>query len=113
MDWMADRIYEFMPTGCIRKLSEELICLWIVKAWSDIPAAMIINSFLKYDITNNLDGSKDNMVYNSTKDNINNSELDFKQLFESESSPILKVFSRRNSFFARLFVIIFNLFVIN
>ena len=82
---MADGTHKFMPTGCIRKPSEELICSWISKAWSDIPTAMIMNSFLKWGITNNSDGSKDNVVYNSTKDNINNSKLDFDQLFQSDA----------------------------
>ena len=67
---MADGTHEFMPTGRIRNLSEELICSWIAKACSDSPAAMIMNSFLKCGMTNNLDGSEDDMVYNSTEDNI-------------------------------------------
>ena len=47
--------------------------------------AMITNSFLKCGITDNLDGSEDDMVYSSTEYNINNSELDFDQLFQSDS----------------------------
>ena len=85
MDCMAEGTHEFTPTGRTRKPSEELICSWIAKAWSDIPAAIIMNSFLKCDITNNLDGSEDDMVYNSTEDNINNGEFDFDQLFQSDS----------------------------
>lgn len=81
MDCMADGTHEFTPTGRTRKPSEELICSWIAKAWSDIPAAIIMNSFLKCDIMNNLDGSEDDMVYNSTEDNINNDELDFLPTF--------------------------------
>ena len=89
---MADKTHKFMRTGHIRKPSEELICSWIAKAWSDIPAAMIMNSFLKCGIMNNLDGSEDNMVYNSTEDNINNNELDFDQLFQSHSESDFKGF---------------------
>ena len=55
-----------------------------MKAWSDIPAAMIMNSLSKCGIANNLDGSEDDIVYDSTEDNINNSELDFDQLFQSD-----------------------------
>ena len=43
-----------------------------------------MSSILKCGITNNLGGSEEDMVYNSTEDNINNSELSFDQLFQSD-----------------------------
>ena len=63
----------------------------VAKAWSDIPAAMIMNSLSKCSIANNLDGSEDDIVYNSTEDNINNSELDFDQLFQSVFQRLFRV----------------------
>lgn len=50
-----------------------------------IPSEMIAASFLKCGITNNLDGTQGELVYNSTK---NNDELDdsvIENLFESDS----------------------------
>ena len=63
----------------------------VAKAWSDIPAAMIMNSLSKCGIANNLDGSEDDIVDNSTEDNINNSELDFDQLFQSVFQRLFRV----------------------
>ena len=64
MQWMADGIHEFTASGRQKKPSEELMCSWISQAWNDIPAEMITASFLKCGITNNLDGTQDDLVYN-------------------------------------------------
>ena len=93
MQWMADGIHEFTATGRQKKASEELICLWISQAWNAIPSEMIAASFLKCGITNNLDGSEDELVYNST-DNIH--ELDdssIEHLFESDSESEFEGFA--------------------
>ena len=55
--WMADGIHKL----------KELIYLWILQVWKAIPSEMITASLLKCGITNNLDGSQDELVYNSTK----------------------------------------------
>ena len=68
MQWMADGINKFTVTGRQKKQSEELICLCISVAWNDIPAEMITATFLKCGITNSLDGSEDDMVYESNED---------------------------------------------
>ena len=84
MQWMADGIHEFTATGRQKKPSEELICLWISQAWNDIPAEMIMASFLKCGITNNLDGTEDDLVYDSTE---NTGEVDdsfIEELFASD-----------------------------
>ena len=68
MQWMADGIHEFTASGRQKKPSEERICSWILQAWNDISAEMITASLLKCGITNNLDGSQDDLVYDSTED---------------------------------------------
>ena len=65
--WMADGIHKFTDSGRQKKAMEELICLWILQVWKAIPSEMITASLLKCGITNNLDGSQDELVYNSTK----------------------------------------------
>ena len=61
--------------------------------WNAIPSEMIAASFLKCGFTINLDGSEDELVYNST-DNIN--ELDdssIEHLFESDSESEFEGFA--------------------
>jgi len=88
---MAEGIHEFTATGRQKKASEELICSWISQAWNDIPVEMITASFLKCGITNNLDGSEDDLLFDSAED----TELDdsfVRELFESDSESEFKGF---------------------
>ena len=57
----------------------------ILQAWNEIPAKMITASFLKCGITNNLDGTEDDLVYDTIEDT---GELDnsfIAELFASDS----------------------------
>ena len=86
MEWMAEGIHEFTASGRQKKPSEELILSWIAGAWQDISKEMIESSFLKCGITNSLDGSEDDLVYEANDDC--NSELDdsfARELFQSDS----------------------------
>ena len=85
MQWMADGIHEFTASGRQKKPSEELICSWISQAWNEIPAEMITASFLKCGITNNLDGSQDDLVYNSNEDTDELDDSFIENLFASDS----------------------------
>ena len=55
-------------SGCQKKPSEELMCQWIGEAWRDIPREMVANSFLKCGITNSLDGSEDDFIFDTSSD---------------------------------------------
>ena len=84
--WMAEGIHEFTASGCQKKLSEELILSWIAGAWQDISEEMIESSFLKCGVTNSLDGTEDDLVYEA--EDACNSEFDdsfARQLFQSDS----------------------------
>ena len=82
---MADGIHEFTATGWQKKPSEELICSWISQAWNEIPAEMITTSFLKCGITNNMYGTEDDLVYNSTEDTVELDDSFVQELFASDS----------------------------
>ena len=68
MAWMAEGIHELKAGGCQKKPSEELMCQWIGEAWRDIPREMVANSFLKCGITNSLDGSEDDFIFDTSSD---------------------------------------------
>ncbi|CAG8655202.1 971_t:CDS:1, partial [Gigaspora rosea] len=55
-----------------------LVCQWILEVWINIPAEMIIRSFKKCGISNELDGNEDELVYSLDKEIykvINNEDL--------------------------------------
>ena len=95
MEWMAEGIHEFTASGRQKKPSEELILSWIAGAWQDISEEMIESSFLKCGITNSLDGSEDDLVYEANDDC--NNELDdsfARELFQSDSESEFEGFDR-------------------
>ena len=71
--------------GDKKKPSEELIRLWISEAWNEIPAEMITASFLKCGITNNLDGTEDDLVYDWTEGTGKIYDSFIAELFASDS----------------------------
>lgn len=81
---MAERIHELTPTGRQRKPSEELMCQWISEAWREIPREMVARSFLKCGITNSLDGTEDDLVFDSSSDESFDDDL-IDELFTSDS----------------------------
>ena len=84
--WPMESMNSLRVGGRQKKPSEELICSWISEAWHEIPREMIVASFLKCGITNNLDGSEDDLVYEPSEDSA--AELDdsaIRELFESDS----------------------------
>ena len=90
---MADGIHEFTATGHQKKASEELICSWISQAWNAIPSEMIAASFLKCGITNNLDGSQDELIYNSTESIHELDDSSIENLCESDSESEFEGFA--------------------
>lgn len=62
-EWMADRNHNLTPTGKIRRPSIDMLCGWILEAWSEIPGDMIIRSFKKTGISNSLDGTEDDALW--------------------------------------------------
>jgi hypothetical protein len=71
--------HELTPTGKIRRSSIEMMCGWKRRAWNMVSTKIITKSFLKIGITNALDGSEDDMLWNGDEN------VDAKR--ESESAP--------------------------
>ena len=65
MTWMAEEIHEVRTGGLQKKPSVQLMCQWIGEAWHDIPREMVAESFLKCGITNSMNGSEDDFVFDS------------------------------------------------
>ena len=68
MEWMAEGIHKLTAGGRQKKTSEELVCQWIGKGSRDIPREMVAKSFLKCGITNALDGSEDDFIFDTSSD---------------------------------------------
>ena len=47
----------------MRKIDLTMICGWIVKVWEDIPSDIIKRAFLKCCISNNMDDTEDDIIW--------------------------------------------------
>lgn len=63
VEWMRRPDPDKTKGGNLKSPSPKLLCEWIKQAWDDIPTALIIKSFLKAGISNALDGSQDELIF--------------------------------------------------
>ena len=62
-EWLLSGNHALTPTGKIQKPSVRLLCEWILHAWDAIPSQSIIDGFKKCCISNALDGSEDDVLW--------------------------------------------------
>jgi hypothetical protein len=65
---MAVGEHEFMPIGEIKWPDAEQLCEWIREAWARISHALIEKSFKKCGISNRLDGTEDDSLWDIDPD---------------------------------------------
>ena len=95
--WMISGEHTLTASGRMRKAELNVICNWIKQAWDEIPTEMIQESFLKCCITNALDGTKDDDVWeeededpfeNLDEPQPNDDELFYADTYENEQAGI-------------------------
>ena len=61
--WMQDADSNLTPTGKVRKPTLGEVCSWVIKAWNGVKPEVIIKSFKKCGISNAMDGTEDNAIF--------------------------------------------------
>ena len=61
--WMVNGPFTYTLSGKKRAPSKELVLQWIHKAWQEIPADLVANSFKSCGISNALDSTEDEAVW--------------------------------------------------
>uniref|UniRef100_A0A668A962 HTH CENPB-type domain-containing protein n=1 Tax=Myripristis murdjan TaxID=586833 RepID=A0A668A962_9TELE len=62
-EWLLSGDHALTPTGKIQKPSVRLLCEWILHAWDAVSPKSIIHGFKKCCISNALDGSEDDVLW--------------------------------------------------
>ena len=65
---MVNGPFTYTPSGKKRAPSKEMVLRWIDRAWKEIPAELIIKSFKSCGITNALDGTEDEAVWEEERE---------------------------------------------
>ena len=80
--------FEFNPAGKKKVQSRNLVLRWIKKSWREIPEEMVRKSFLTSSISNALDSTEDNAIYEEKPDiHAEENEMDEEFDTESEDEP--------------------------
>ena len=80
--WMISGPFEYTPSGNKKALTRNLVLQWVNEVWQEIPAEMVMKSFRTCGISNALDGTEDDELYNEEGQEIDN---DKDNEFETES----------------------------
>ena len=82
--WMIMGPFEFTPAGKKRVQSRIHVLRWMKKSWREIPEEMVRKSFLTSSISNALDSTEDNAIYEEEPD-IHTEENEMDEEFDTES----------------------------
>ena len=88
LSWMVTGPFEFTPAGKKKAPSRNLVLRWIKQSWREIPEEMVRKSFLTCGISNALDGTEDDAIYEEEQGNdAEEDEMDEEFDTESEDEP--------------------------
>ena len=62
--WFCEPNRELTPTGKVKRAAPHTVAHWVSAAWKSIEEPMIVNSFKKCCISNALDSSEDDLLWN-------------------------------------------------
>ena len=68
--WIMSGLAKTTKGGNLQKPDITLICQWVIDVWASIPSEMIVKAFLKCGISNAMDGSQDEAVYEEDDDEV-------------------------------------------
>ncbi|KAG2459032.1 POGK protein, partial [Polypterus senegalus] len=64
--WMAAGNHDLTPTGRMKRPTITQVCEWVKTSWDSVKDEIIVHSFKKCGISNALDGTEDDMLYENT-----------------------------------------------
>ena len=78
----------------MRKVNLPMICGWIVKVWKEIPSDIITRAFLKCCISNNMDGTEDDIIWE--EEAANDGDSDGYLLYPDSDRELRAVFDEES-----------------
>ena len=81
---MISSPFDYTLAGKKKAPSRNLVLRWVHEAWREIPVEMVAKSFKTCGISNSLDGTEDNELYNEEAHEIDDKEENNEFVMESE-----------------------------
>jgi len=76
IEWMSSGSATLTKGGNLMKPDITVVVAWVKEAWDSIPPEMVKKSFLKCGISNAMDGSEDNLLYEDDNETAAENETD-------------------------------------
>lgn len=73
-EWMSCGDHQFTKGGHMKKVDLVTICSWVLKAWNSLDTDIIVKSFKKCCISNAMDGSEDDALWEDLCENRHNDD---------------------------------------
>ena len=83
--WMVNSPFTYTPSGKKRAPSKELVLQWIHKAWQEIPADLVANSFKSCGISNAMDSTEDEAVWEEEGAGADEADDELENEFDTDS----------------------------
>ena len=64
-NWMLNGEKSFTKGGTMRAASLDVLCEFVIKAWGNVKKESVVKSFKKCGISNAMDGTEDELLYES------------------------------------------------
>ena len=76
--WISDHDQELTASGKTKRAPPHIVAYWVLSAWTNIPAELVAKSFKKCCISNILDGTEDDLLWDDDEDDsdVNDSSSD-------------------------------------
>jgi hypothetical protein len=85
-NWLRGSDHTYTPTGRMKKPSVSALCEWVLEARNAMSSDSIIHGFKKSCISSILDGTKDDMLWQTvpgnSKNDTSDEETDIKDVYE-------------------------------
>ena len=97
-DWMLDGAKTFTKGGRMRKADLPTICGWIKKVWEELSPAIIQRAFLKCSISNSMDGTQDDLLWEDEMGEADESgESDDDLEYPDDEEDLRRIFNESSS----------------
>lgn len=83
LNWMMTGPFEYTPAGKKKAPSKNLVLRWVKQSWEEIPEEMMRRSFKTCGISNALDGTEDDAIYDDEMPEV--ADDDMEDEFETDS----------------------------
>ena len=83
---MAAGNHDLTPTGRMKRPTITQVCEWVKRSWDSVKEDIVVKSFKKCGISNALDGTEDNILFDTSEEESDDNECVNLSFLISDSS---------------------------